>query len=68
MLQEAKEQFEQIGEKLGAAQCLQSLANICRMLGQYDQAKSMLQEAKGQYEQIGEKLGAADVGIPDITI
>ncbi|KAF5347167.1 hypothetical protein D9758_011035 [Tetrapyrgos nigripes] len=59
MLEEAKEQFEGVGSRLGAAQCLQSLGDICRLLSQYEDAKVMLEQARKHFEQVGDRLGAA---------
>jgi tetratricopeptide (TPR) repeat protein len=58
-LEQAQQQFTQIGSKLGAAQCLQGLGNILRMQNQYEDAKEKLEQAQQQFTQIGDKLGAA---------
>ncbi|KAF5361177.1 hypothetical protein D9758_009061 [Tetrapyrgos nigripes] len=57
-VQQAKNLYEKIGSRLGAAQCLQSLGDISSMLSQYEDAKVMLEQAKEQFEGVGDMLGA----------
>ncbi|KAF5330086.1 hypothetical protein D9758_015997 [Tetrapyrgos nigripes] len=61
MLIRAKDQFEQIGDQWGAAQCLRRLGNIYQMQSKYTEATEMLTKAQDQFEQIGDQLGAAAV-------
>ena len=58
-LTDAKAQFENIGSRLGAAQCLRSMGDILKMQAKYDEASSTLTDAKVQFETIGSQLGAA---------
>ncbi|KAF5330083.1 hypothetical protein D9758_015990 [Tetrapyrgos nigripes] len=60
MLIRAKDQFEQIGDQWGAAQCLRRLGNIYQMQSKYTEATEMLTKAQDQFEQIGDQLGAAE--------
>ena len=58
-LEEARTEFQSIGDRLGAAQCLRSLGNIMRMQSDYDGARSALEEARTEFASIGNRLGAA---------
>ncbi|KAF5338675.1 hypothetical protein D9758_018035 [Tetrapyrgos nigripes] len=58
-IQQAKRQFEGLGDRMGAAQCLQTLGDICRVLNQPKDATVMLQQAKEQFEGVGHRLAAA---------
>ncbi|KAF5362731.1 hypothetical protein D9758_011736 [Tetrapyrgos nigripes] len=58
-VQQARDLYENLGDKLGAAYCLQNLGNIYRVLSQYEDAKVMLQQAKEGFEGLGYRLGAA---------
>ena len=51
--------FIDIGDRLGAAQCLQSLGDILRMQNQYEEAQLKLEEARSDFIHIGDRLGAA---------
>ncbi|KZV99502.1 TPR-like protein [Exidia glandulosa HHB12029] len=58
-LQEARNLFEGIGDRLGQAQCMRSLGNIERMLNNYPTARSCIQDAQKLFEGIGDRLGQA---------
>ncbi|PBK60108.1 hypothetical protein ARMSODRAFT_898511 [Armillaria solidipes] len=53
--------FEDIGDSLGAAQCLQSLGDILQMTDQYSEATATvnLEKAMQMFEDIDSSLGAA---------
>ena len=55
-LREARRQFLEIGDVLGAAQCLQSLGNIFCMQNEYIEASEALIEAQRQFLEIGDVL------------
>ena len=46
MLENAQTQFQNNGYQLGAAQCLQSLGNICYTQGRYSDAQALLENAQ----------------------
>ena len=54
MLENAQTQFQNIGDLLGAAQCLQSLEEICSMQGKYPEAETMLENAQKQLQDISD--------------
>jgi hypothetical protein len=56
---DAQQQFIQVGDRLGAAQCLKSLGNIMHMQNRYEDAAQRLLEAQQQFIQIGNKIGVA---------
>ena len=58
-LEEARAQFIDIGNRLGAVQCLQSLGNILRMQHHHEEARLQLEEARSQFIDVGNRLGAA---------
>ncbi|KAF5365341.1 hypothetical protein D9758_005498 [Tetrapyrgos nigripes] len=60
MLTRAKDQFEQIGDQLGTAQCLQTLGRIYQVQSRYTEAVEVLTRANNQFEQIGDQLGATE--------
>ena len=45
-LEDARQAFEAIGDRLDAAQCLRSLGNISYMRGEYDDAQRQLEDAR----------------------
>ncbi|KZT27812.1 hypothetical protein NEOLEDRAFT_1037486, partial [Neolentinus lepideus HHB14362 ss-1] len=51
--------FQDIGDRPGAAQCLQSLSNLLQMESRYEEARVKLEEAMRQFQDIGGRLGAA---------
>ncbi|KAK0484688.1 hypothetical protein IW261DRAFT_1331202 [Armillaria novae-zelandiae] len=51
--------FEDIGDSLGAAQCLRSLGDILQMTHQYSEATIKLEKAMEMFKDIGDSLGAA---------
>ncbi|KIM83176.1 hypothetical protein PILCRDRAFT_7145 [Piloderma croceum F 1598] len=58
-LTEARRQFLEIGDVLGAAQCSESLGNILCMQAKYTEASNTLTETQKQFIEIGDVLGAA---------
>jgi tetratricopeptide (TPR) repeat protein len=58
-LQEARRQFLEIGDVLGAARCFRGLGDILRMQAKYIEASDTLTEARRQFLEIGDVLGAA---------
>ena len=59
VLNKAREQFIEIGNRLGAAQCLRSLGDILYMQDNYKEAVDVLNNARDQFVEIGSQLGAA---------
>jgi len=58
-MKEAKTTFESIGDRLGAAQCTQSLGNSMSMQTDYDGATEAMTEAKTTFESIGDRQSVA---------
>ncbi|KZT28867.1 TPR-like protein, partial [Neolentinus lepideus HHB14362 ss-1] len=58
-IQEALQHCQKAGNRLGEAQCLQSIGDILWIEGYYSHAKDKLKDAMEQFEQIGSRLGAA---------
>ena len=54
-----QDMFLEIEDQLGAAQCLQSLGNICYLQAKYRVAQTMLENAQTQFQNIGDQLGVA---------
>jgi tetratricopeptide (TPR) repeat protein len=57
-LEEARSIFIDIGNRLGAVQCLRSLGDILRMQAQYEEARLMLEEARSIFINIGNECEA----------
>jgi len=51
--------FTDIGDRLGAAQCLQSLGHILGVQSQYEQAQLRLEEARSIFTDLGDQPAAA---------
>ncbi|KZT22754.1 hypothetical protein NEOLEDRAFT_1070909, partial [Neolentinus lepideus HHB14362 ss-1] len=51
--QEALQHYQKAGNRLGAAQCLQSIGDILGMESNYSDAKDKLKDAMEQFQQIG---------------
>jgi tetratricopeptide (TPR) repeat protein len=58
-LTEARRQFIEIGDVVGAAKCSKNLGNILRMQAKYTQASEILTEAQRQFIEIGDVLSVA---------
>ena len=58
-LDQAQQQFIQIGDALGAAQCLQGLGEILQMQNKYEDAAEKLNQAQHQFIQMGDAVGLA---------
>ncbi|EPQ54099.1 TPR-like protein [Gloeophyllum trabeum ATCC 11539] len=56
-LQKAREEFQQVGDRYGQAQCLQSIGDILWMQDEYPEAVEKLQEAREEFQQIGDRSG-----------
>jgi hypothetical protein len=59
VLKKAQDQFIEIGDRLGVAQCSQSLGNILHMQHNYKEAVEVLKKAQDQFVEIGDQLGVA---------
>ena len=57
MLREAREQFIKIGNRLGAAECLQALGDNNRFEGKYVEGEELLTQARDEFLNIGDSLG-----------
>jgi tetratricopeptide (TPR) repeat protein len=58
-LNQAWQQFLQIGDALGTAQCLQGLGEILQMQAKYEEATEKLGQAQQQFIELGDLIGAA---------
>jgi tetratricopeptide (TPR) repeat protein len=58
-LKEARRQFFNIGDVVGAAYCSNILGEVLRMQAKYAEASEILTEAQRQFIEIGDVLGAA---------
>ena len=52
--------YRQIGDRLGEANCVQSLGDVARMQARYEQAGQLYNQALPIYRQIGDRLGEAN--------
>ncbi|KZP29447.1 hypothetical protein FIBSPDRAFT_946728, partial [Athelia psychrophila] len=59
ILTDARAQFVETGNRLGAAQCSRSLGDILNDQGNYSEATAILTDARAQFIEIGSRLGAA---------
>jgi hypothetical protein len=59
IIKKARDQFVEIGDQLGAAQCSRSMGNILQMQDNYQEAENVLIKAQDQFVQIGDQHGAA---------
>ena len=59
VLKDAQAKFVEIGEVLGATQCIQILGGISSYQGNYAESSIMLNEAREQFIKTGNQLGAA---------
>ncbi|MBI3472273.1 MAG: tetratricopeptide repeat protein, partial [Candidatus Solibacter usitatus] len=59
-LDQARERFRQIGDRLGEADCVKSLGGVAQMQARYTESGLLYEAALGSYRQIGERLGEAN--------
>ncbi|EJU02760.1 TPR-like protein [Dacryopinax primogenitus] len=62
-LEMAKDTFDDIRHRLGAAQCARSQGDALRMLRRYPEAITKLEEARVVFTEIGNRLGAAQCNL-----
>jgi tetratricopeptide (TPR) repeat protein len=59
ILKKAQDQFINIGDQFGTAQCSRCLGNILFMQSNYEEATKIIKEAQEQFIDIGCHLGAS---------
>ena len=67
--EEARPIYHAIGDRLGEANCIQSLGDVHLRLAEYPLARQRYEEARPIYHAIGDRLGEAGclLGLGDVT-